>query len=168
MGREIRMVIPDWEHPREDVFKYIPEPRMVKSFIPMHDETVDHAFHEWFEEFIEHRELTYGEFCEYHGTPPDPKYYRPEWDEEPSWYQVYETVSEGTPVTPPFSTRTELIDYLVANGDFWDQSRRKRYPMDSGNEPWSVEAATNFVRNTEWAPSGFAIDGQYHRGHEVV
>jgi hypothetical protein len=55
----------------------------------------------------------------------------------PTWFQVYETVSEGTPVTPPFATKEELVDYLVANGDFWDQHR--------GDGGWSRENAEAFV-----------------------
>lgn len=73
--------------------------------------------------------------------PPEREYYRSWKDEDATWFQVWETVSEGTPVTPPFATKEELIDYLVANGDFWDQKRRQeqnqgRY-ISMNCEPWS-------------------------------
>ena len=58
---------------------------------------------------------------------------------EPTCYQMYETVSEGTPVTPVFETEDELVDYLVNVGTFW-------------NQKYSREAAEAFVK-TGWAPS---------------
>ena len=70
-----------------------------------------------------------------------------------TWWQVYETVSEGTPVSPPFATPDELIDYLVAHGDFWDQQRRERGDTIMNNDPWSREQAEAFVRGPGWAPS---------------
>lgn len=92
-------------------------------------------------------------YWEYEGAPPDPEYYRPIFAEgEATWYQVYETVSEGTPVTPPFATKQELIDYLVEYGDFWDQHR--------GEGGWPREAAKRFAEE-EWAVSMMAkiVDG---------
>lgn len=63
---------------------------------------------------------------------------------EGEWWQVWETVSEGSPVTPAFATRDELITYLVEHGDAWDQKR--------GDGGWAREAAESFV-GTGWAPS---------------
>jgi hypothetical protein len=77
-------------------------------------------------------------------APPNPDSYRPKFQTEPTWYQVYETVSEGTPVTPPFATKEELVNYLVEHGDFWDQRR--------GHGGWSRENAERFV-GAGWAPS---------------
>ena len=48
--------------------------------------------------------------------PPDPEYYRPAWSEEPTAYQMYETVSEGTPVSPVFLTVDELRTWLLEQG----------------------------------------------------
>ena len=36
---------------------------------------------------------------------------------------MYGTVTEGTPVSPPFETPEELAAYLSKHGDFWDQKR---------------------------------------------
>ena len=60
-------------------------------------------------------------------------------------WQVWETVSEGSPVTPVYSSAKELIEHLTAKGDIWDQKR--------GDGGWPKEAAENFVNNTGWAPS---------------
>lgn len=159
MGREIRRVPVDWEHPYEMKPHWrtgIPE----KSFHPMHDKDAETALANWLEEFEKWKagELAktieenpeygykidepYRSFCEYNGEPPDPKYHRPKWPEGAKLgFAVYETVSEGTPVTPPFATKEELIDYLATNGTYWDDGK-----------PWPREAAEKFVE-VEWAPS---------------
>lgn len=151
MGREIRRVIPNWEHPkRED-----------GSYQPMYNETYKEAADDWIHNFLlwqkgEHpdqlkyqdeNEILNEYYWEWAGMPPHKKYYKyylPETEQEKTWYQAYETVSEGTPVTPPFATKEELIDYLVDHGDFWDQQR--------GNGGWSRENAQSFVEK-EWAPT---------------
>jgi hypothetical protein len=79
---------------------------------------------------------------------PERKYYRPWRDDEATWFQVWQTVSEGSPVSPPFATREELIDYLVLHGDFWDQER--------GTGGYSREQAIAFV-NAGWVPSAMTI-----------
>ena len=63
-----------------------------------------------------------------------------------TWYQMYETVSEGTPETPAFETKEELVDYLVEHGDFSYQ----RSPEIFGKP--SREAAKAFV-DQGYAPS---------------
>jgi hypothetical protein len=78
--------------------------------------------------------------------------YKPLHDDEMptgDWFQVYETLSEGTPVSPPFAVQEDLIKYLVANGDFWNQQR--------GEGGWSEIAARNFVKKTQWAPSAIRV-----------
>jgi hypothetical protein len=78
------------------------------------------------------------------------------WEEEEppagSWWQVWETVSEGSPVTPAFATDDELIDYLVKNGDLWSQRRRNDRGPDADPPP-SRKAATNFVKGSGWVAS---------------
>ncbi len=59
-------------------------------------------------------------------------------DGERTHYQVYETVSEGTPMSPVFATKEELIEWLVNDG--------------GQDGPHSRKAAEAFVKN-EWAPS---------------
>lgn len=54
---------------------------------------------------------------------PDPAKYMPVWDvpsDELGWC-LYQTVSEGSPVTPVFATADELIDHLSTVGQDWDQ-----------------------------------------------
>lgn len=150
MGREIRKVPANWQHPvTEDHYG-----RMRKQ--PMYDRAFEDAFSEWLAEFGRFRagKLTDDERTWYplglaswlaeDGRPPEPAYYRPWKREDATWFQVWENVSEGTPVTPPFATKAELVDYLVKNGDEWDQNR--------GQGGWSRKAAEQFVKD-EYAPS---------------
>lgn len=83
---------------------------------------------------------------EYTGGKPDPESYVPEWNvpAEELGYCLYETVSEGTPVTPVFATPEELIDHLATEGQDWSQ------------EPMRREAAEALVRGG-WAPSAIVV-----------
>lgn len=154
MGREIRRVPPNWKHPRDENGHYK----------PMYDKTYDDAAREWIcncitwvngthDDLQDHPELKdeYLYYWEWNGDPPDREYYLPKSDEQRTWYQVYETVSEGTPVTPAFATAEELIDYLVANGDEWDQRRvRDGHKRSAG---WDRRSAERFVNRSGWFPS---------------
>ena len=160
MGREIRRVPPNWEHPltsAADVREHGLPAWRAGEYWPMFDETFDEAADEWegglqawiarvHPDQIKDPDWTKTRrYWESAGGPPDRTYYRPAFIAEPTWYQVYETVSEGTPVSPPFETPEELVDYLAANGDFWAQKR--------GTPPPSREAAEAFVRD------GFGMTG---------
>jgi hypothetical protein len=73
-------------------------------------------------------------------------------------WQVWETVSEGSPVTPVFATADELIEYLCTKGDAWCQKGR--------GAPPSREAAIAFVTGG-YAPSFVMTgDGRLLRGIE--
>ena len=181
MGRELRMVPANWEHPQET--KYNPFTRCESTvFIPLYDSPYLEAITEWIkghslwvkglhedqQKYPDDETLYYAEAW---GDAPTYESYRPDWkDSEMVWYQVYETVSEGTPVTPPFGTQEELVEYLVLNGDFWDQKRRadknRIGSMPCG--PWSREAAEKFVYGPGWAPSMVMVNGVLESGHEAL
>lgn len=49
---------------------------------------------------------------------PDPNVYTPNWSEgECTHLQMYETTSEGTPISPVMETPEELAQWLVDNED---------------------------------------------------
>jgi len=135
MGREIRRVPPGWEHPKDEQGHYT----------PLLDEDFDTAAAKWDEQNrvwdagthpdqIRFRGETPRYFAQWDGNRPDPDYYRPAWAEgEATAYQVYETVSEGTPVSPVFQTEDELYRWL----------------RDQGH---SEHAAREFIKH-KWAPS---------------
>jgi hypothetical protein len=157
MGREIRRVPPHWEHPKEEKYNYqkgITEerykPMYERNFEKEAQEYIDN-FKKFYEEGMDKEKECH--FWEYEGSPPDRDYYINYTEEEATWYQLYETVSEGTPVSPPFETQQELADYLAENGDFWDQSRRKERRSSMPCDPWGKERAERFVFGDGWAPS---------------
>jgi len=151
MGREIRKVPPNWDHPKDDKGRY-------KS---MYAENYDDVCAEWLQECnkwasddnIKDRNK-YGEYYwDYAGSPPDREYYSNDIT-ECTWFQMYETVSEGTPVTPPFETEKELINYLTTLGTFWDST------------PWKMENAERFV-SAGYAPSMIVTDGVIKSGSNI-
>lgn len=168
MGREIRRVVPNWEHPRRPC-EHSPwaggcddaKRNGGMCYRPLFDEDYENAANEWLaKNFAWERgedpdrakyEARTGERRYYWEwtDPPDRDYFRPKWlPEEMTWFQMYETVSEGTPVTPPFATKAEIVDYLVKYGDSWDQNR--------GDGGWLRENAESFVEH-EWAPSAIGV-----------
>lgn len=179
MGREIRRVPPNWEHPRQEC-KHSPwaggcdeaKEHGGKCYKPLYDKSYREAVADWKEGYAAweagtHESLKYytedGKRCEYweYDTPPDPEYYRPDWaDGEATWFQVYQTVSEGSPVSPPFATREELVEYLVAHGDSWAQSR--------GEGGVSRKAAEAFVMGDGSVPSMIVEDGKITSGIEIA
>ena len=122
---------------------------------------------EWYEGYLlwekgEHPSQNEDNYWDYEGSPPEPEFYRPKWKkEEMTWFQMYETVSEGTPVTPPFATKAELVDYLVENGDFWDKIR--------GHGGWQRANAEKFVESG-WSPSGMlnTTTGEYKTARDGI
>lgn len=119
MGREIRRVPLGWEHPKD-----------ARGYVPMFDVTFEEAQ-------AERKREGEGDLGE-----AERMYHRPKWDvpEEQLGYAVYEDVSEGTPVTPTFATKEELVVFLSTKKNYW------------GDGPYSREAAERFVR-AGWVPS---------------
>jgi hypothetical protein len=161
LGRELVTVPPNWEHPKT-VRRWGEE-----DYQPMHRSSYQDAKKEWIDGLLAwergERPSYFDpsdkdmEYLEWAGQMPDKNYYVPFKEEECTWFQVWETVSEGTPVTPPFETKEELIEYLCTKGDFWDQR--------GGAGPWSRQSATNFVMGDGWVPSmaimnGVVVDGR--------
>ena len=144
MGKEIRRVPPHWCHPKDKE----------GHFKPLNDINYHEAAAKWIKEFTEFErkkylgdnDIFYDYYWEY-DSPPDKEYCVHYTKDEATWYQVYETVSEGTPVTPAFPDQEELIDYLVCHGTFWDKTGYKR------------EVAEIFVLETQYAPSITFSDG---------
>lgn len=163
MGREIRRVIANWEHPQKDVWRNL---RKEREYQPMRDEPFAAAMDEWYanwkawcagthEDFAEHG-TECPNYWEWSGGPPDPEYYRPAWKpEDMTWWQMYETVSEGTPVTPAFASPEQLVDYLCKHGTFWDET------------PWKRSNAEAFVKSG-WAPSMMVSDGAIYTAENMA
>jgi hypothetical protein len=171
MGREIRRVPPNWDHPKKQELRWVPKTgyAQVEEYQPMYGHSFDEAAAEWKAEFLawENGEKlqhmrddgSLMEYWEWNGQPPDRAYYRPWKDEEATWFQLWETVTEGTPVSPPFATKQELAQYLAKHGDFWDEKR--------GNGGWGIERSSAFCESG-WAPSFVIQDGRVMQGTEAA
>ncbi len=114
MGREVRRVPADWTHPKD---KY-------DNPIPMHNRSYREAAEKWVKEFKEWDAGTHPDqdgntecrfYWEWAGAPPEEECCRPEFTSEPTHYQMYESVSEGTPISPVFATLEELAHWLADN-----------------------------------------------------
>lgn len=180
MGREVRRVPANWEHPKK---KPKNDPYNHGGYQPQFQQDWQDAMADWLERLDEIRtngvseqEKEYyprglADWLQDDGRPPHPDYYSDYGGRECTWFQVYETVSEGTPVTPAFATKEELISYLAENGDFWDQKRCKEPDWEKlwGGKPgvsaWGREAAERFV-GAEWVPSMIVTHNQH--GTKVI
>jgi len=160
MGREIRRVPQNWEHPK-DAMGY---------HIPLFDDTFEDDVKKWDDENAlwlqgkhpdqeQYPDSTKGlSFAEWDRKRPEYEDYV-HYTEERTWYQVYETVTEGTPATPAFATKAEIVEYLVEHGDYGNQ----RY--NEGG--WSRKAAEYLV-NDGWVPSGIVDANGYHKTEDAA
>lgn len=163
MGREVRRVPPGWEHPKDKSDS--------SYYKPLHDESYAAASKRWVEEFDlwrvgKHPSQRDYDFWEWETPPEKPMYREEEWtDDEATNYQLYETVSEGSPVSPSFATQEQLAAYLSENGDFWYQRRmaedRSGFP-NSDYDTW-----LKMIRMGS-APSMVVQDGRVMSGVEAT
>lgn len=116
MGREVRMVPPDWKHPKNANGKYI----------PLYGESYRKAAEEWVRGFLawetgaDPNKETYGEkyryYWEWSSPPPEEGNYMPDFQPESrTHYQMYEDTSEGTPISPVMESPEALARWLVDN-----------------------------------------------------
>jgi len=149
MGREVRKVPPNWEHPKDGT----------GSYRPLLEPSYEEAAQEWTQGFNAwqagtHPDLKYVEepahYWEWAGSPPEKEDHIPYTEDEATWFQLYETVSEGTPVSPPFPTLEEIARYLVDYGDFWYQRDMREGRSTFRHKP-SYEQALGMVRIDWWA-----------------
>lgn len=124
MGREVRKVPEDWQHPRDKKGNYIP--LMGGSYAKRAAEW-DEEYAQWEKGFRK----SYGDgpkwvpkegdeigmhFSEWSGDRPSPTDFMPDWPEEQRTHlMMYEDTSEGTPLSPAFKTPEELARWLADN-----------------------------------------------------
>lgn len=98
MGREIRKVPADWNHPRysQDAG------RLAGQYRPQ------------FQETMSQRRAQDPE-----SVGSDPDYYRPEHLEGGDHFQLYENTTEGTPRSPVFASVEELLEQGDDAGNVW-------------------------------------------------
>ena len=121
MGREIRRVPANWNHPRDKRGHYIP---LKDNF--------NKSLAEWIEEEqkwnaglrndwegnwksieTEYRHYSYSEWA---GKKPIKEDYMPDWlPQERTHFQMYEDTSEGTPISPVMPDEESLAHWLADN-----------------------------------------------------
>ena len=162
MGREVRMVPPSWQHPKNG---YYPDGSV--RYVALYDGSEyaarvadwDAESAKWaageFPDYAteESKKLT---FEEWSGSRPDASDYMPVWrDEERTHYMMYEDTSEGTPISPAFATPEELARWLADNG-----------ASAFGGDTASYEGWLRIARGG-WAPSAIVDAGGLRNGVEA-
>jgi len=153
MGREVRMVPANWGHPAvvysKGEIRFVP--LLGGSFSADAARYVEEKA-KWergeFPSYAteESRKLS---FDEWDGSAPRKEDYMPEWSpKEATHLMMYETCSEGTPISPAFSTPEELAHWLARTG-----------ASSFGSDTASYESWLRVCRGG-FAPSAVFIPGQ--------
>jgi hypothetical protein len=155
MGREVRRVHKDWRHPFNEK----------GNEIPLFGRSFSKALADWKEGkrqwdlgFVKDWGKDGGwkpkpedagdSFDEWDGGKPVPHDYMPEWEtEDLTHIQMYETCTEGTPISPVMETPEELARWLADNG-----------ASAFGSSTASYEAWLSTIKRG-WAPSAIASTG---------
>ena len=163
MGREVRKVPADWQHPKNDHGGYL----------PLLSSGYAGALVEWHEgldlwcrglrdnykggtEPHNERPDVWG-YVAYTGRSPNVEDYMPNWTpQQATHFMMYETTSEGTPISPAFATREELARWLADNGASAFGATKATY------EQW-----LNIARGS-YAPSLVVQDGKMMSGVEAA
>ena len=121
MGREVRRVPADWEHPKNG-----------DRYIPLYGRSYSEAVKTWDEHNAKwnqglrddwsggwkplNGEEEVETYAEWNGNRPVEADYMPDWPEsDRTHYQMYEDTTEGTPISPVFATPEELARWLADN-----------------------------------------------------
>lgn len=128
MGREVRMVASGWEHPKDDKGRFIP---LMEGSYSQRAAEWDFAREQWLRGLKEdwHSDrpsdwvprdgetLKVARYTDWAGVRPSPDDYMPDWPEaEATLLMMYESTSEGTPISPAFATPEELARWLADSG----------------------------------------------------
>lgn len=159
MGREVRRVPADWQHPKQQVPDWRTG-RMVERYKPLYPgERYQPAVDEWDEECAKWKAGWRPEYCtdaesramtyeQYSGQRPHRDDYMPNWPaEQRTHLMMYEDTTEGTPISPAFTTPEELARWLADNN-----------ASAFAGEGASHEGWLRVVRGG-WAPSAVSVGG---------
>lgn len=112
MGREVRRVPANWQHPKDARGRYI----------PLYDH-FNEKLASWNKGRLDWARGKKPEFAisetweEYAGPCPVESEYMPDWtDSERTHYQMYEDTSEGTPISPVMDSPEALARWLADTG----------------------------------------------------
>lgn len=108
MGREVRKVPADWQHP------VYPDTR---RYVPLFDgKDYQVAVDDFMGKLATEGLQAALDWC----GAPDKANYMPDWpDDQRTHLMMYEDTSEGTPISPAFATPEELARWLTDNKASW-------------------------------------------------
>ena len=122
MGREVRRVPANWQHPKDGLGHFIPlllgpfEDRLREWLAG--EEKWNAGLREDYKggwKPLEGKELSMS-YTEWTGRKPVSGEYMPSWPSEKKTHlMMYETCTEGTPISPAFATPEELARWLTDN-----------------------------------------------------
>ncbi|EAS1759888.1 hypothetical protein BH012_20510 [Salmonella enterica] len=128
LSREVRRVPVNWVHPKGENGKFIPLLDRYNRDIARWDEgyvqwqagyfrLYNHPNDNTAVGWATKTEMLVGlSYTEWAGPRPQPENYIPDWpDKERTHFQMYETVSEGTPVSPVLDAPEALARWLTDN-----------------------------------------------------
>ena len=149
MSREVRKVPANWKHPVDDGGVLVPlHARSFAVDAAMWDEGKS----QW---SAEQTALYESSYEEWEGPRPVADEYMPEFpDHERTHWQMYETTSEGTPISPVMESPEALAKWLADSGASSFGSRTATY------EQWLR------VARGGWAPSAVVAGGEIVSGVE--
>lgn len=164
MGREVRRVPKDWQHPKDGFGRYV----------PLHGRSYLVDVAEWDEEYAQWQRgylRNYGKgsdkyvpkdeqryhtmpYSEWNGRRPDEADYMPDWAKsERTHLQMYENTSEGTPISPVMETPEQLARWLVDNGASACGSMTATY------EQWLAMAKAGWAPTMMFSPQNGLVSG---------
>jgi hypothetical protein len=139
MGREVRRVPADWQHPNYESWTG------KTGFKPLHDGDDYQDAHDGFIAKLNAEGLQAA--IDYYGVP-DENDYMPRWPpDERTHLMMYENTSEGTPISPAFATPEELARWLV------DNNASSFADCTASYEAWLR------IAKGGWAPSAVSMGG---------
>ncbi len=118
MGREVRRVPADWKHPKRNG-RYVPlfEGPWEKAAEEWDREAARFADGKWYGDEPLPASATGLTYAEWNGNRPRPEDYMPTWPAESrTHWQMYETTTEGTPISPVVATPEGLAQWLAEHG----------------------------------------------------
>lgn len=151
MSREIRRVPATWKHPKDSRGNYI---GLLNGIYQEHLNDWNEGYEMWQKGLCEQwgkdekwapvdeifKSISYSE---YSGDMPSPDDYMPQWSEEEKTHiMMYETTSEGTPISPAFETPEELAQWLFVNeaSAFGDQTATYEEWLNTCKRGWAPSA----------------------------
>lgn len=155
MSRKVRRVPANWEHPKNEE----------GNFIPLLGGSFKKRAAEWDEEAAQWAKGFYrlfgdkwkpkepdktGTFEEWDGPRPEEHGYMPEWPEAArTHFQMYETTTEGTPISPVMETPEALARWL------FDNEASACGSVGATYEQWLA-----MIKGSGWAPDMVSMPGK--------